>query len=282
MKEENSYLKLKSSQMRALYIFLLVCLQQTVFGQAYYNVVSLKGKLQDNTAGQLIKIGDKVMSSHQLSIGANSYAVLIGSNGVKYVLRPQANQARSEFVAFIEDVISPVSKTGRLSTRGDESESVIDFKNYFGTDSFCIIGSTQKILVNQALYPFSEGYFILRYDSRLGTISKKIAYNRDTLIVSPKDLFRKGNTFIESDKISEVELYFSHRGDTRLITTFKLKFLNPENLKTECSTLIDTFHALEYSEDDTLEEVLLFLDYNYGKLDRDKSIKWLQKEALIK
>lgn len=154
-------------------------------------------------------------------------------------------------------------------TRGfmKKNLGVRDFKTYFGNEKFTLVGDQVSVPVNLDYFPLNDAHFLVfHYNLEGQTVSKKIGFNNQKLILSKQDLLNINNKTLETSLISDLEVYeyFPNSGQSNLISTIDLQFVSPDEIINEASLITNYID----SESDNLNTIIdSYLNNAYGKFD---------------
>lgn len=260
-------------------IFLWVSISSAIAADTFY-VIHLKGTATNKTTGTPIKVGDQISSNDQVKFGSKDAAVVIMGAKGKYTLSPAVSDNNSsELVAFVQSALVPLKSNGHLSTRGAESEKIIDLKGYFGTSKFFIIGDKLTIALDQSKYPVSDKkMFIFRYIHKDTVVSKKVETNGTHIIINKKTLYTIKGTYVDPEKIANVDLYYynSETKNSTKVVNFTPHFINEETLKEELKVQKNILKGQNLSEEQINKELLSFMSDVYGRTDEAIFNKWVK------
>lgn len=275
MKVVNLYLK----KIKNLVVLLLVLTANGLLAQTY-SVVTTKGSiLYGNDKQELIR-GAKVNLNESLTFGdPQSMAVLIGSNGERFILKSKASEERdSELMATIKDVLVPMKRMSALTTRGVDEHKIIDLEAMIGEKNFVIIGDKMALSLDEAYYPMDDQrYFVFSYFLGDEAVNKKVYFENNKLIFVPKTLFSFQGEAIDPSQIKEAKIFYRDeiKKDTKLISSFRPVVLSHDRIKEECDILISFYKDAEMNEASIKEEVNDYLNSFYGKTSKQAVIRWM-------
>ena len=262
-----------------------VFIQNFAFAVTNYRVVLAKGLVYKTGSEKPIKVGDKIDVELKLRYSTkDAYLIVMGPKG-KFTLKPEINKTtQNEFVTFVKSSLLPVKSAGRLSTRGEES-GISDLGNYFGEDSFALIGESYKVKLNPKNYELSDNQFIIyRYESNGNVMSKKLAFEGNEIIFDKSALYKdhKGNDISQAN-IGKIDLYRFNAltKSSSKIVSFKPVFVSEEELK-EQLTLVYAICKEELTLDQlkTEDELIKFVLDIYGRTDEVQLKKWLKANVI--
>jgi hypothetical protein len=246
-----------------------------------YYVIHLKGTITNKTNGKAIKVGDKLSSKDKLKFdAADALAIVLNPEKGKFTIKPNPTKdANNEFIAFIQSAMLPVKTNSHLSTRGGESDGVMDMKNYFGSDKFVIIGDRLSIKLNSGKYPLSETkFFIYRYMNKEVPVSKKMEHDADHIVLDKQGLYIIDGQMIDPASIPFVDIYYydsSTRNSTK-VASFSPLFVSESILNTEFKAQKEVYKALNKPREQIDTELHNYVKDVYGKTDDDVLEKWIK------
>jgi hypothetical protein len=211
-----------------------------------YHVVHVKGKIQNLTTKKPLRRGMKIKASDNLKLTKGSKAVMIGARRGRFILSTKrAKKKGNEFYAFVKDVVSPLKKNAKASTRGAEDTDVESLKGYFGDTDFAIIGDKVDFNLNLSRYPLSKSKLLVcRYQHDGRVINKKLPFEGNTVTFDRNRVFKKNDQTINPDDVENIEIYYYDRSSrsSRKEASFKIIFINSEELKSELTELMAIYN----------------------------------------
>lgn len=269
-----------------LVISIFCCSFLAFAGPDEFHIIHVKGQIINKTTGLPIKVGDKINVNDQVKfLSADAAAVVISTQRGRFTIKAQAGQAASsELVALVKNVVLPIKSNANLSTRGGESDGVIDLKGYFGTGKYAIIGEKLPVKLNAAKYPVTETkFFIFRYENNTVPVSKKVEHNGEVLIFDKTALFTVQGTLLNPEKIDVVEIYHFDKATqaSNMVAKFSPVFIPEEQLKEELKSQVVYLKSIGVKSEEIHKELLGFIQDVYGKVDEDLANKWLKTHITI-
>jgi hypothetical protein len=246
-----------------------------------YYVIHLKGTITNKTTGKAIKVGDKLTSKDRLKFdAADAHAVVLNPEKGKFTVKPNpVKDANNEFIAFMNSAILPVKTNSHLSTRGGESNGVMDLKAYFGSEKFAIIGDKHAIKLNTEKYPLSDTrFFIYRYMNKDVPVSKRIEHNTDEIVLDKQALYMVDGQVIDPYSIPVIDIYYydSNTRNSTKVANFSPVFI-PENvLNSEFRIQKELYKSLNKTKEEIDAQLHMFVRDVYGKTDDDVLEKWIK------
>lgn len=252
-----------------------------------YHVVHVKGKIQNITTKKFLRRGMKIKSSDNLKLSKGSKAVMIGARRGRFVLSTKrAKKKGTEFYAFVKDVVSPLKKNAKASTRGAEDSDVESLKGYFGDTDFAIIGEKVEFNLNASRYPLSKTKLLVcryTYDGRV--INKKLPFDGNTVTFDKSRIFTKNDLKINPDEVENVEIYYYNRKNRSSTkeASFNVIFVNAGELKSELTELLAIYDKDKgLSDNDKYAHVYTYVRDVHGKyFDVKVFKKWLKNNHFI-
>lgn len=195
-----------------------------------YSIISLTGKIIDQKSGKELTVGNEINLQTDLQFGSlYDKAVLLSPTKVKYFLElPKSSFITEQMVVASSQALIQVKSRPQLVTRGKGSVglstkgvTVQTLKEYFGTDTFTIIGSSLTMPV-----PLQDAR---KYDLILCYENGKEDISPDFIITQKADARQQGNT---------VKLLLKNGNDTVKITRISLFFIDETRLIGEFDALL--------------------------------------------
>ncbi len=252
-----------------------------------YHVVHVKGKIQNVSTKKYLRRGMKIKSSDNLKLSKGAKAVMIGSRRGRFILTTKrAKKKGTEFYAFVKDVVSPLKKNAKASTRGAEDTDVESLKGYFGDTDFAIIGKKVAFNVNLSNYPLSKTKFLVcRYVYNGKAINKKLPYEGNTVTFDRSRIFTKNGTKISPDEVEQIEIYYFDRSNrsSRKEAAFNVVFVDSDELKNELTELLAIYNKDKNLNDNAkYAHVYTYVRDVHGKYFDEKVFKkWLKANGFI-
>ena len=252
-----------------------------------YHVVHVKGKIQNTTTKKVLRRGMRIKSSDKLKLSKGAKAVMIGARRGRFILSTKrAKKQGNEFYAFVKDVVSPLKKNAKASTRGAEDTDVESLKGYFGDTDFAIIGDKVAFNLNLSRYPLSKRkVLVCRYEYDGRAINKKLPFEGNTVTFDRNRVFVKNGQKINPDDISNIEIYYFNLATkaSNKEASFNVVFVNSEELKSELTELMNI-----YDKDKNLDDNAKYghaytyvRDVHAKYFDEKVFKKWLKSNGFI-
>jgi hypothetical protein len=232
-----------------------------------YSVLSVSGKITDRKTNKELTIGDKVNLQTELQFGAfYDKAVLISPSRVKYWLEiPESLTGQQLVVASQKALQSVRSKSIQMQgTRGgaavkmaSEGVSLQTLKDYFGADTFSIIGNTLKLPVKKE--DLSQYKLVLRYENK-GV--KDILTENFTLNKAALNL---GN---EQWEIKECFVLLDNGKTLQPVTQIHLFFVDENRLLQEFAAYLSALRVKKSNTPKTQQILRQYCLDIYGNIDQ--------------
>lgn len=261
--------------LRVIVSALLVIITMNGFAQKTYNITRVQGTITNLTQGVKVEAGQAVSSQdHLLFESHNSYAIAIddATNRYQLKLRQMGSEGiKPNFTAVADEVAQPTQMRNLMLSRFNPSETdVSDLRQYFGNDRFTIIGNEVNVPLNQESYRLSDDQFIVfYYKVENSTISKKVGFDDQTLLLEKEKLLSSSAGSIEGNEIANLTVYEYQMSSksSREITRFTLVFVDKDELISEFNTIIPILKRQKMA-DIAIKKYLIEYYYDfYGATD---------------
>lgn len=259
--------------MKSLFFALFLVFSVIAQAQDYY-VLQVKGNVKSTKTGKEIKTNDVIKPDDQLKFSAATDAVaVVSAKAGRFVLKPGKANKTNEFVAYVKDALSQANN--RLSTRAGIFNNVIDFKTYFEKQIFLL--PEQTFEVGKEAYPISnEAFFFIRYNLKGEEVNKQLPTGGGNFLVINRDeLFKVDGQPINAADAKDFQLfYYSSQGAIPL-TSLYFDLTDPKSVRQEIDVLQKAMISSNTSASKTIDEIIAYLQENYGKVEEGNVIKWL-------
>jgi hypothetical protein len=265
--------------MKKIIMFLFACF--CVFplfaqGKGTYSILSIKGSIIDRKTNKALLVGEKVDLQTEFLFG-NTYdeAVLLGPSRMKYWLKmPESMFSASQSVVSSQQALQTVrsrpipmagTRGGTAVKLASEGVSTETLKEYFGTDTFSIIGSSLRLPVTSK--DLAQYRLVVRYEKN-GVVDVKT----DNFTLAQSVL-----TDADRSQIKECYLLLDNGTTMQPITQICLLFVDEERLLKEFSAYLA---ALNVRKADTARVRKLLQQYCvdiYGNIDQNNLEKTINK-----
>lgn len=259
--------------MKNLVFNFFLMISSAALAQDYY-VLQVKGKVKSTKTGKDIKTNDVIKADDQLKFSAATDAVaVVSAKAGRFVLKPGKPNKSNEFLAYVKDALSQANN--RLSTRAGIFNNVVDFKTYFDKHVFLMPEQTYE--VGKEAYPISESaFFFIRYTLKGEEVNKQLpATGANLLVINREELFKVDGQPIDPAEAKDFQLfYYNDKGSTPL-TSLHLTLTDPASVKQELEVLQKAMTAANTPSAKAKDEIIAYLQENYGKVEESNVIKWL-------
>ncbi len=271
-----------------LWIFLTLLLAgQHATAQEYF-VLQVKGKILVKSSQKEVAPGDMLAAADELVFASQeATAIVMSKTDGRMVLdgKETKKNTEGEFWALLKNAVVPMKQNMKMSTRGADTEAIRNFKDYFGTARFAIIGSELRLAISQESYPVSnERIFVYRYEYEGKPISKVIPFEEGKMVLNQKELYTVNGTLLESEAIGKADIWYFNRStdDRERVASFTPVFIDEAQLATEL-VLLKEF-LVQY-KDKTVEslhqELFSYVRDAYGTTDEAILKKWLKTKKIL-
>ncbi|WP_020527178.1 hypothetical protein [Flexithrix dorotheae] len=274
--------------MKILSTFIILLLTTLIsFGQDLY-VVHVKGDIAVKNTNNPVKVGDMLSSSDELKfLDPAARAVVLDETGKRMVVGGEKVEktADGEFISFVKDVILPLEGNIQLSTRGGDPMNILDFKNFFGSDKYVIIGDELVIGPNKEKFVLENGWtFIFRYETEDRPVNKIVAQKDDYLVLDKNRLYKTKGRIVEPEKTYPVDLiYFNTQtNENQNLVTFQPLFIPEETLLIELKSVANFLQNNNVMQGKALQEELYnFVLDVHGPTNKEIFLNWIDSKELI-
>jgi hypothetical protein len=259
--------------MKNLVFILFLLISTATLGQDYY-VLQVKGKVKSLKTGKEIKTNDVIKADEQLSFSAASDAVaVVSAKAGRFVLKPGKPNKSNEFLAYVKDALSQANN--RLSTRAGIFNNVVDFKTYFEKPVYLM--PEQSFEVSREAYKISENaFFYINYMYGKEEINKQLDYvNANVIYIKRDDLFKVDKEPINPEEAKNLQLFYYTSAGVTPITSITFNVTDPVIVKAELDVLQKALAASGAPSKKVKDEIIAYLQENYGKVEEANVVKWL-------
>ena len=231
-----------------------------------YNIISTTGKIVDKKTGKTLNVGDKIFLQTELQFNSlYDRAVVLSPSQTKHFLElPKTSFVNSQLTVTSDQALTPVKSRPKLVTgiRGSASlrnsgVSPQTLKDYFGNDTFTIIGSELALPVaHQDAIKFE---LLLRYENG-GRVEEYVTTN---MTISKKGLKLQGAG------IAECYVILKEKGQSTPVTQTSLFFIEKKQLFGEFDSLLNALNINKKKDDKnkTSDVLRQYCDDVYGTID---------------
>ena len=237
----------------------LIVLPLSLFAQndLNYKVVKVQGEIQRVKTGNLLSIGEDVVSNENFDFRTNySRAVVVNKEKGCVILSAKNDNEGSQFLP------SPNNMSVRAALPTQPSE-VMEYYNgdifISGYDSLKIDGS--KLLIN------NDSYFTVNFAVDGKNVSEKIDYQNGKLVL-PSELI--------SNKPEKVTLVYNDEFGENCKTEFNPVYADNNVLKGEIDVI---FSTMKGERDEKVTASANFINDFYGKTTEEAVATWIKNNT---
>lgn len=259
-----------------------------------YHIIHIKGQIYNKTTNTALKVGMKISSNDQIVFkSSDAKAVVLGTKRGRFILSAsKAKASGGEFIAFVNSVVSPLKTNARLSTRGAETEEVMDLEKHFGIETeeegvpnFAIIGDSYEFAVATKIYPLdrAQKQGLAAVIRRNDGVQRGIGFGyKGNVITIDRDLFEKKGINVEDvEKISIFKYTPSGIEKDNPQAIFRPVFIKKENLKAELEAYKDLLALGDVKTEDLYTHLYRYVRDVYGRADESDFRKFLKEQEIL-
>jgi len=228
-----------------------------------YDIISTMGTIVDKKSGRALQVGDQV-SFHTELVFSNPHdrAVLLSPSKSKFFLElPKTSESQEMTVASVQ-ALTPVKPRPALIT-GTRGNSVLAMKGvspeslreYFGTDTFTVIGPSLKLPVTKG----DEGKFDLLFRYENGNLVEEYLSIDFTITQS--------NFKLQGNGISECYLLLKDGNQTTWVTLLSLFFVDKKQLFVEFNSYLKAMNQVKGNNNTVRKLLRQYCTDIYGMID---------------
>ena len=271
--------------MRLHLIFLLILCPMLAGAQVSENfyVIHLRGRILNQRNQAPLALGTKLSDKDKVQfLTSDAKAVVMSNKKGRYVLElnPQQRGSWQQWWATLIQVMIPMRKQEKVSSRAGNSEVISNLKSFFAQPVYTFPGSIIRYRVDINQYPLSDKtYFIWQYKYQATKRSRKVSYAGDTLVFNKKALYGDD---ITPEQAGEVKLYYFNNNTQAFqeISTFKPVFAESIDLKKEMQTIATVLKADATPEAEYIDYFYEHVVQTYGYTNREFFEGWLRHNGL--
>ena len=243
----------------------LLLMMTGAVAQETYDVISTTGKITDKRTGSVLKEGSQITLQTELQFSSlYDRAVLLCPSKTKHFLElPKSSFVNQQMTVTSDQALSPVKNRPKLVTgiRGSaalvtQGVSVQTLKEYFGTDTFTVIGTELALPVTKQ--DVKRYGLMFRYES--GARVEDCTLSNFT--ITKKGLKMKGN------HIAECYVLLKDNEHTYTATQIALFFVDKTQLYREFDSLLKALHQKKTEKDSAGDILRQYCTDVYGNIDR--------------
>lgn len=242
-----------------------------------YYITFIRGAVQLESSGKILKAGDKVTPKDRLIFKDKSSKVsCISPTKGRFDITPGLTppNAKGEWLAIISSKLVPSSSYQRLSTRSLSNDTGYDPLSFFKSvsDKPIVLLTGTPLTIRESYAMDEQNFFFVQYEHQGKTIARKVHSSGQSLIFR-RELFSDSNgNLIDPASLKHVMLCYqgvinSTPKSTRLINFHPL-LLEKDELQKEIEILYEYLKPLKSNNlIEIHEEILAHLDDNYGQVN---------------
>lgn len=267
------------------FIFLFAfCFELKAQTDEVYVVVHVSGKITSQKTGKDLKAGDRVASAEQLKFSeTTNKAVVISTKKGRFLLSPKELKKENELTAFVYNTIIPLKTNTKLATRGNSDGTVSDVKNYFGTETFAIIGEQFSFKLSDAVLKDPSRKLVCRYETpHSDKAVNKIISKDNRVFFNKNELFNVKGKHIDPATVPYVELYIfdTKNQQSEKLLSFQPVFIDEKTLKNELMEFKKVMSVERVNNEQLNEAMLTLVRDIYGNTDEMALGDWIRKNVL--
>ncbi len=265
-----------------------------------YHVIMTQGAIFNASSNALLTRGATIKSTDKVVFKSNTArAIMLSQTRGRFVMSPKPKAQGSELAAVVNEVASPLKANTQLSTRGfDESEPIVNFKDYFGDSTFFVIGEELVFKVNTSKYPLDpKNQLVMVYEYKgdrpdfKGKVIKKTTGFKGNVVSIRKDAhFTYRDSPVNVDEVESIDIYHFRNMDANnrpaskeTLTSFRLIFKEEADLEEELRTYLSFYQTEEgLSNEKVFNLVSSYINDVYGRTDKHLLEDWLTKKFFVK
>ena len=248
-----------------VYHICLVLLTTGAMAQETYDVISTTGVITNKKTGKVLQEGSQVTLQTEFQFSSlYDRAVLLGSSKTKHFLElPKSSFVNQQLTITSDQALSPVKNRPKLITgiRGSaalitDGVSAQTLKEYFGTDTFTVIGTELALPVTKL--DAKKYGLLLRYEN--GNQVEECALSNFTVV--------KKGLKIQGNHIAECFVLLKDGEQIIPITQISLYFVDRIQLFREFDSLLKALNQKKTEKDLVGEILRQYCTDVYGNIDR--------------
>ncbi|MCU0444244.1 MAG: hypothetical protein MUE85_04950 [Microscillaceae bacterium] len=235
-----------------------------------YQVIFVQGTIINKATGATIAKGAKLSAKDKVSFRSkDAKAVILSTTRGRFVMTGKPAAGGSEFIAFVNDVVSPLKTNAKLSTRGMglmAESGIQDMETFFGVvrkDSegkilnlpiFAMIGDKYAFKVDISRYPMNAEKFLGIYYESPKKVGKAIGFKGNVATLSKEGHFVSKGVDPKDVEFVEIRQYnkATNNFEKDVLASFRPIFIDPIELK----ETFQEFVNLSGDKDETLRDYM--------------------------
>ena len=265
--------------MKNILAFLLMVLcVRAVYSQDYFTVIKVSGNIVIERTGTPLDIGTSFSQDENLLFKVpDSRAAVINPQKGRFII---TSQNVAEFRSLKSNYLP---SAGKISTRSvGFSSRRDDLRKQI--EGIYVILDESRIKVDTDFFPLTDkNYFFITYDFNDKIINKKLAFNKDTILIRKNELLTIDGIVIPDPRIQVMKLVYLEEGQensSEIICSFVPVFPDVTQLKQEIKVILEQMEMSPYEE--ILREISAFIKEFYGNMDEPNLKRWLVETFNLK
>jgi hypothetical protein len=251
--------------MKSIFLCLLIflILSFNSFGQENFKVIKVNGTIVLKTKGVSLETGTVFNEKEDLLFRTDdASAAVINPQKGRLIITSKNHNLASASSNYLPAMYN-------ISTRGafENPEKLPDiFSGKY------VILDRQQLVIDRAAYPMDKDhFFFLRYI---------YDYSGDTLIIDKKGLYTVDGQPIPSPDNTLIKLFYRNGSESMLLSEFNLIFPDTKQLGEEVKVILESMSNRSPSQ--KIAEVKSYISDQYGKIDQENLLSWLDKSFKLK
>jgi hypothetical protein len=250
-----------------------------------YQIIFIQGTIINKNTGATLARGAKLSAKDKVSFKTkDAKAVILSTTRGRFVMTAKPTAAGNEFIAFVNDVVSPLKTNSKLSTRGigiAGEKGILDMSSHFGklngetAPKFAILGEEYSFKVNLKNYPMNaEKVLAIYYEVANKKVGRKIAYKGDVATLSKNGHFTSKGVDPADVNYVQIRPYDLTKGnfDSDIVyASFKPIFINKDELKSCFQDFLSLTPNFDEALKDFKKSSLVFTD-EQDKMTKEKEV----------
>lgn len=231
---------------KSIFLLSLVLYVQLTFAQYNFTVIKVSGNIVIERTGSSLGIGTSFAQNENLLFKIpESRAAVINPQRGRFLL------TSGNLTEFRNSKSNFLPSAGKISMRAvGTSPEVNNLKDQF--EGNYVIFNEIKIKIDTTVYPLTnKKYFYITYDYKNRTINKKLAFNKDTLLIRKNELLTVDGKEITDPQINQMKLVYLETGETYVsapVCSFTPVFPDFKILSQEIKIIIGQMEMKTYNE----------------------------------
>ncbi|MGD0341939.1 MAG: hypothetical protein ABSA76_09565 [Bacteroidales bacterium] len=237
------------------------------FGQENFKVIKVNGTIVLKTKGVSLETGTVFSDKEDLLFRSDdANAAVINPQKGRLIITSKNHNLAAASSNYLPAMYN-------ISTRGafEKPESLQEiFSGRY------VILDRQQLVIDAADYPMDkDNFFFFRYVYKGEEINKKLDYSGDTLIIDKKGLYTVDGNPIPSPDNTLIKLFYRKGNESIPLSEFNLIFPDTRQLGEEVKVILESLP--DSSPSQKVAEVKGYIDDQYGKINQDNLLSWLDK-----